>query len=137
MLHQLQRLDDASIVVDLLKAGIVKGAKIDLDCALVLLPPVISLLQSDYDEHNLAAIEGLTQFVLIFGQLIRNTRTVKKDMLGVDLSAEARQQRCQAAFEHLASVVPMLQKCCSRDTLRQPATELLGALQSELGMASK
>ena len=109
MLQHVERLDDQSVSVDLLRSGIVRSGRLDLEAALVLLPILGGILFSTYEEHALVAIDALAELLRIFGQLIKNTRAAAQDMLGVDLSAEARLQRCQAAFEHFASSVPRLQ----------------------------
>lgn len=135
MLQHLNRLDDPSVAVDVVKAGVLKGGRLDLECALVLLPTLDTLLGSTFDDHALAAIEAVSQLVLIFGQLIRNTRAVAHDMLGVDLSAEARQQRCQACYEQFTSMLPRLrQLALGSGKLKRASGELLEVLVSEIGL---
>ena len=61
----------------------------------------------------------------------------EEDMLGVDLSAEARQQRCQAAFERFAALVPRLQRLAGAGTagrLGRAAAELLETLHVQVGL---
>ena len=136
MLQYLQRLDDPSVAVDVVKAGVLKGGRLDLECALVLLPTLDNLLASTYEAHAIAALEAVSQLVLIFGQLIRNTRAIARDMLGVDLSAEARQQRCQACYEQFLAMVPRLrQLALGSGNLKRAAAELLESLDHELGLS--
>jgi len=60
---------------------------------------------------------------------------VAKDMLGVDLSAEARQQRCQAAFEYFAGLIPKLKKLAEMGGLLcRMANELLETLSTQIGL---
>ena len=136
MLQYLQDLNDPRVTVDLIRAGVVKGGRIDLECALVLLPLLADLLKANVDEPILVAVEALAQLSLIFGPLIRSTRAVAKEMLGVDLSAEARRQRCQAAFEHFASFLPRVKLLASSGGDKGRAAEdLLKAFRDQLALA--
>lgn len=136
MLQHLQQLDDPCITVDLLRAGILTGGRLDLECAIVLLPTLASVLGSVHDDHALAAIQAVSQLILIFGQLIRSTRAIARDMLGVDLSAEARQQRCQAAFELFTSLLPRLERLSALGSaLRRPAADLADSLRAQLDIS--
>ena len=83
MLQHLQRLDDPG-AVDILRAGVLRGGKLDLECALLLLPTLTTLLQSRYEDHALVAVSAVSQLVLVFGQFIRNTRVIARDAVGVD-----------------------------------------------------
>ena len=135
MLQQLARLDEPSVVVDVVRAGVLKGGRLDLECAIVLLPTLDGLLASTYEDHALAAVQAVAQLVLIFGQLIRNTRAIARDMLGVDLSAEARQQRCQAAYEQLVAMLPRLRHLAQGGgpKVKGVAAEVLESFRTELG----
>jgi hypothetical protein len=133
MLHLLQRLDDPVVTADILNAGILKGGRLDLECALVLLPSLDSLIGSTYEDHVRAGLGAVSQLTLIFGQLIRNTRAIARDMLGVDLSAEARQQRCQAAYEQFNAMLPKLRSLAScRGALQRQALDVMQLLRTEL-----
>ena len=137
MLLRLRQLDDPSLSVDIVKAGVLQG-RLDLECALVLLPTLDGLLVSTYEAHALAALNAVSQLVLIFGQLIRNTRAIARDMLGVDLSAEARQQRCQACYEQFTAMVPRLRKLGTSGSreLRAAANEVLESMRAELAIGA-
>ena len=136
MLQHLQRIDDPSVAVDIVNAGVLTGGRLDLECALVVLPLLDSLLGSTYEEHTLAALQAVSQVVASFGPLIRNTRALARDTLGVDLSAEARQQRCQACFEQLAAMVPRLrQLAAGKGKAKYAAKSLLVELRSGAGLA--
>eukprot|EP00325_Prymnesiales_sp_UTEX-LB-985_P001745 CAMPEP_0174710366 /NCGR_PEP_ID=MMETSP1094-20130205/12021_1 /TAXON_ID=156173 /ORGANISM="Chrysochromulina brevifilum, Strain UTEX LB 985" /LENGTH=631 /DNA_ID=CAMNT_0015909165 /DNA_START=20 /DNA_END=1915 /DNA_ORIENTATION=+ len=135
MLQHLQRVSDPCVVVDLLRAGILTGGRLDLECAIVLLPTLAVALDSAHDEHALASIQAVSQLLLIFGQLICSTRAIAKDMLGVDLSAEARQQRCQAAFELFGALLPRLEQLSALgSSIRRPARELADNVRVQLEM---
>ena len=56
-------------------------------------------------------------------------------MLGVDLSAEARQQRCQACYEQLGAMMPRLRHLSlGSGKLKHAADDVLDSLRGELGM---
>ena len=136
MLQQLAKLDDPSLSVDILRADILRGGRLDLEGALELLPILSSLLASTYEEHALASVRAASQLSLIFGPLIKSTRAITRDRLGVDLSAEARQQRCQAAYEHFAAMGPRLQELARfSGPLREPSREALQNFKSQLDLA--
>ena len=137
MLQYLQRLDTPS-ALDIVRSGVLtQGGRLDLECALALMPTLAALLQSTYDEHVVAAVEAVSHLLLTFGHLISSTRAIGRDMLGVDLSAEARQQRCQACYEHFAALVPRVRELSTGSggkLAQKPALELLQALHGELGL---
>lgn len=133
MLQHLQRMDDPCVLVDVARSGVLGAGRLDLDCALVLLPTLASLLSSTFEEYALAAMQALTQLLDAFGQLVQSTRALAQDRVGVDLSAEARQQKCQAFFRHLEGMQPTLQLLAgSTGGLRQPAAALLDSMRSHL-----
>lgn len=136
MLLHLQNLNDPALTVNLIKqAGILRSGRLDLECALVLLPTLRDLLESRCNSYVVAAIHAFSELALMFGQLITNTRAIAKDKLGVDLSAEARQQRCQAAFEHFADVLPRVKHLAAlpKSSEESPAaTKLIGVLRAHL-----
>ena len=72
MLQRLQQLEDPSVTYDVVAAGIIKGASIDLECVLVLLPLLTSLLDSTYEDIVLTAMRALSHLSLSFGPLIKN-----------------------------------------------------------------
>lgn len=109
MLHRLGAIEDASTTVDVLRSGILRNAKLDLECALIILPQMAPLLASEYEEHALAALDALQLLLQLFGGVIGSSRGAV-GRVGVDLSAEAREQRCAACYEHLARMRPQLQR---------------------------
>ena len=132
MLVHLQRLEDPGVVADLVKAGIVRGGRLDLDCALHLLPMLKPLLASKCDSHKSTAMDAIGELIFIFGPLIRDTRAVTNN-IGVDLNAEARQQRCQAAHELFLNTLPTLRELAAHDgKLGRQASKLLPKLLSDL-----
>lgn len=136
MLQHLGRLDDPSIAVDVVRADILRAGRIDLECALELLSILRPLLGSTYEEHALAALRAVSQLSLIFGPLIKSTRAIARDKLGVDLSAEARQQRCQACYEHFLAMRPRLVELSHvSGPLREPSRECLHNFKKELDIA--
>ena len=133
MLQHLQRLDDPTVTFDIVQAGVLKGGRLDLEGALLLLPALNTLLSSTFEDHTLAAINAIAELARGFGQLIRSTRAMSKNMLGVDLSAEARLQRCQACYEQLSSMIPRLKSLAgSGGKLQTAALGMLATLRSEV-----
>ena len=140
MLLHLQKSNDPALAVNLIKqGGILRSGRLDLECALVLLPTLRSLLESRYNSYVVAAIHAFSELALMFGHLISNTRAIAKDKLGVDLSGEARQQRCQAAFEHFADVLPRVQELAAHQKTSEEspaALKLISVLRAQLGLSS-
>ena len=58
MLQHLQRIDDPSVAVDIVNAGVLTGGRLDLECAFVVLPLLDSLLGSTYEEHTARRASG-------------------------------------------------------------------------------
>ena len=133
-MHQLDELADPVILANVVKAGAITKSHLDLESALVLLPNLRPLLCSPCDEHVLAAMEAAAHIVHTFGKLIRSTRALAKDMLGVDLSAETRQQRCQACYEQLQMMMPEIEKL-AKGRLKVRATVLLESINVELSLS--
>jgi len=104
MLVHLRQLDDESVCVDLMRVGILNTGALDLECASLALHAIAPLLASREDSIQLVAVDAVSCLLLKFGPLISSNRSVVPDAVGVDLSAEARQQRCQACFERFADI---------------------------------
>ena len=134
MLQHLQQMDDPCVCFDIVNAGIVKGGRLDLECALVLLRLLDSLLYSRAADHTLAALSAMTDLVQSFGQLIRSARSVSRDQLGVDLSAEARRDRCQAFYEKLAAMHPRVCELARSGAgdVQRAAIQVLEKLRAEV-----
>lgn len=88
MLQHLQLLDDPSVTIDLVRAGIVCGGGIDLECATVLLPQLATLVSSSYEDTAIDAMQALAQLSNTFGPLIKSTRAAAKNVLGGERTSQ-------------------------------------------------
>ena len=108
MLQQLSEAFEPAVCADLVRAIILRTCSLDLEGASLVLPALALLLH--HEGHQLLALEALAQLTDTFGPLITANRAVAQDVTGVDLSAEARQQRCQACFEQFSRIRTLLQR---------------------------
>ena len=81
---QLAYLDDLSLLVDLLHAGAVLHPLLDLEGTLLLLPLLVRLAASQFEHHQLAALDALQSLLASFGAVIAGTREAPR-AVGVDL----------------------------------------------------
>ena len=126
MLQRLQQLEDPSVTYDVVAAGIIKGASIDLECVLVLLPLLMSLLDSTYEDVVLTAMRAVSHLSLSFGPLIKNTRGVAQDMLGGEYRLSGMSE---PGCSTLTNISP---NCRSGSECRSAATALPGGLRALL-----
>lgn len=126
MLQRLQQLEDPSVTYDVVAAGIIKGASIDLECVLVLLPLLMSLLDSTYEDVVLTAMRAVSHLSLSFGPLIKNTRGVAQDMLGGEYRLSGMSE---PGCSTLTNISP---NCGSGSECRSAATALPGGLRALL-----
>ena len=134
MLRQLQRVDDAALTADVLRAGALKRAALDLEGAGLALPLLPALLASQFEEHGRAALDALDLVLASFGTLIRGSREAMGGV-GVDLSGEARQQRALACYDLIEGMAPQLARLATGGgPLNREAVEMLRSLRDQLGM---
>ena len=134
-LAQLQRLDDLALAADIVRSGALKDTRLDLECATNLLSTLRALLDSSFEDYQRASVAATSQLSHTFGPLIRSTRSVSPDQLGVNLSAEARVKRCDAAYAQFAALAPRLQQLAEgRSPLGRPAADLLAQLKGQLDL---
>ena len=87
---------------------------------------------SDYEEHAIAAIDGLGLLLRSFAELIAETRAAAVGGR-VDISAEARVQRCDTCYAALDGMRPALSRLSrTSGRLGRPAAELLEKLNTAL-----
>ena len=80
------------------------------------------------------ALEGVSQLLVRFGPLISSNRAAVPGAVGVDLSAEARQQRCQACYERFLEVKASLDHLITGGgVVGTAASGLEAQIQSTLG----
>ena len=108
MLVQMRQVDDVTVCADLMRAGILQSGTLDLEGASLVLLALAPLLASSHEDHQLVALEAVSSLLLNFGPLIRSNRESTPGAVGVDLSAEARQQRCQACFQRFIEIRALL-----------------------------
>ena len=133
-MKQLRQIDDPSVAVDLVRAGLLQSGGVDLECATALLPTLSGLLSSRHEEYQVAALDAVSHMLTGFGPLISANRAVLPDAVGVDLSAEARQRRCVACFEEFAAMgaqLRQLESCGGHAGLS--ATAILKAMSATFG----
>ena len=134
MVGQLAYLDDLSLLVDLLHAGAVLHPSLDLEGALLLLPLLVRLAASQFEHHQLAALDALQSLLASFGAVIAGTREAPR-AVGVDLSREDRRRRCDDCHEHFVALQPHARRLASDGGRAQPAAaELLVAMRTQLGI---
>lgn len=134
MVGQLAYLDDLSLLVDLLHAGAVLHPSLDLEAALLLLPLLVRIAASQFEHHQLAALEALQSLLASFGAVIAGTREAPR-AVGVDLSREDRRRRCDDCHEHFVALQPHARRLASDGGRAQPAAaELLAAMRTHLGI---
>ena len=88
-------------------------------------PPQVS----QFDQHQIAALQALQSLLASFGGLITATREAALNKsLGVDLSREERRQRCDACYEPSLALKPHARRLAADGGKAQPlAAELLQA----------
>ena len=134
MVGQLAYLDDLSLLVDLLHAGAVLHPSLDLEGALLLLPLLVRLAASQFEHHQLAALDALQSLLASFGAVIAGTREAPR-AVGVDLSREDRRRRCDDCHEQFVALQPHARRLASDGGRAQPAAaELLVAMRTQLGI---
>ena len=134
MLQRLQMLGEPAVSADVVRAGVLRSSSLDLEGASLALPTLAALLVAPHEQYQLVALEALAHVVFTFGPLIAASRGVVQDAVGVDLSAEARQQRCRACYEQLCAVGASLARFAgapgptgeSAATLRAALLRILG-----------
>ena len=132
---QLLRRGEPAVSADLIRAGVLRVSGLDLEDVSLALPTLASLLRTPHIEYQLVALEAASQMLHNFGPLITANRAVPQDAFGVDLSAEARQQRCQACFELFCELRKMLNHLIAgHGPTRDSAVSLRAKMQGVLGI---
>jgi len=108
MFVHLLQVNDSVISADILRAGVLQSSTLDLECASLVLASLIPLLSSREEDRQYIALEAIASLLHQFGPLIHSSLAVVPDAVGVDLSAEARQQRCQACYARFSEIRPLV-----------------------------
>eukprot|EP00958_Prasinococcus_capsulatus_P019921 scaffold2534_cov364-Prasinococcus_capsulatus_cf.AAC.10 len=102
-------MEDPAAVVDVIAAITSSGIQsVTLETTLPLLPVLQELLSSQYNRHALLAVRAAQEVVKMFATIIRQTRAASPSV-GVDLSLEARRERCETAYKGIRALCPGLE----------------------------
>ena len=98
------------MVVDFLNMANAKKGALTLELIPEIVPSVGALLDSPHKRYRDSALGTLSAVLRNFGHLIRETLHASPN-LGVDISFEERQEKCEAAKTSLEEILPQLQRC--------------------------
>lgn len=101
------KLPDHSVQVDVISALVEKIHLFTLDIFSCLLPLLSGLLNSKTERHVTVSLELLFELVKIFGPVIHSTISASS-LVGVDLQAEQRLERCKYCYAHLQKIRQIL-----------------------------
>ncbi|ONK64030.1 uncharacterized protein A4U43_C07F21380 [Asparagus officinalis] len=110
LISALEKMSDHAVSADVVSVLIDKSDIVTLDICTILLPLLTSLLGSDMDRHLTVSMEMLLKLVRVFGPVIHSTVS-GPPLVGVDLEAENRLERCNLCFielEKIKHVIPSL-----------------------------
>ncbi|KAH7824552.1 putative WD40 domain-containing protein [Monocercomonoides exilis] len=113
MCESLVRIDDVSVTCDILNELLKKKGLLTLDCALILLPHLMTCLTSGVDSYVNTALSAIVMFAKSFGSMIRQTRSAPVS-IGVDLSADERREKCVLANRHFVFVARALKQLAAQ-----------------------
>jgi len=132
VLLNLRQIDDTSVAADLFRSGILQSSSLDLEGASLALLALGPLFASMEEVTQLVAINAAASLLSNFGPLIHRNRSSVPDAVGVDLSAEARQQRCQACFAHFVEIRRSLDGLTATGTIAAAADKLRSQMHAIL-----
>ncbi|XP_010905604.1 katanin p80 WD40 repeat-containing subunit B1 homolog KTN80.4 isoform X1 [Elaeis guineensis] len=115
-INAVVKLPDHSVQVDLISILKEKIDLFTLELFSCLLPLLVGLLNSRTERHLIVALEMLLELVKIFGPVIHSTMSASS-LVGVDLQAEQRLERCSNCFNHLEKIKQMLPSLIRREGL--------------------
>lgn len=97
------KLPDYSVQADVIGILMDKIGIFTLDIFSCLLPVLVGLLKSKTERHVTVSLELLFKLVKIFGPLVYSTISTSS-MVGVNLQAEQRLERCKQCYNHLQKI---------------------------------
>ncbi|XP_031625371.1 katanin p80 WD40 repeat-containing subunit B1 [Contarinia nasturtii] len=104
-LRHVAKMQDHSVMVDLLGAIIEKPASWNLDMCALLLPEIYELLQSEHKFHYTRACDTLRIILSNFLPIIQsNTGPWGRSFGGVDIPREERQKKCMESAHWLCKI---------------------------------
>ncbi|CAF3711098.1 unnamed protein product [Adineta steineri] len=124
---------DLSLECFLLRFVIEKLSKRDwnLEICILILPAVRDLIKSHYHWYNLTACQGLERILGDFGKVIYDNVGAKS--IGVDLSQQARREKCESCHHTLHEIRCLLEdrlKNVSDSSVRQAFGDNLALLNA-------
>ncbi|XP_020094292.1 katanin p80 WD40 repeat-containing subunit B1 homolog [Ananas comosus] len=129
VINAMQRMSDNAVSADVVSVLMEKSDIITLDLCTSLLPLITGLLESRFDRHLGIALDMLLKLVKSFGPLIHSAISAAP-LVGVDLEAEQRLERCNLCFIELEKLKTSLLPITRRGgSIGKSAQELNLALQ--------
>jgi len=111
-LELLSKLNDASVVVDILNSLLNSSVTsvFTLDGCITLLPLLLDLLSSQYDEYVITSLKTVQFLASTFGNLIKTTLEAPPGSGGVDLSREERTEKCKLCLVSFQAIKSKVQE---------------------------
>jgi katanin p80 WD40 repeat-containing subunit B1 len=94
------KINDRACTVDLLRVFRRHPQTLSLDIAISLLPEILSLAGSQYEDHVVTAVEILSALCTSFGPLVQTTLRAPAPV-GIDMAREERLEKCKIFRDHL------------------------------------
>ncbi|XP_057328062.1 katanin p80 WD40 repeat-containing subunit B1-like isoform X2 [Microplitis mediator] len=104
------RMNDLSVIVDLLGALNLKPTIWNLDVCNLLLRPIAELLQSKYEMYVTVGCTALKLILRNFGPVIKSNVEAPLHTIGVDVSREERYHKCLSCYEKLEAMRALINK---------------------------
>ncbi|CAD5119215.1 DgyrCDS7847 [Dimorphilus gyrociliatus] len=97
-------MKDQSILVDILDVIIKKNSLWTLDLAVILLPHLLQLLQSKYENYAIVGLHSVKTILKCFGSVVKANVSAPPGAPGVDISREERHAKCKECYDLLCKV---------------------------------
>ncbi|KAL9258137.1 Katanin p80 WD40 repeat-containing subunit B1 homolog KTN80.3-like protein [Drosera capensis] len=108
----MEKMADHGVIADVISFLTEKTDAVTLDICTVILPLLASLLESDKDRHLAVSLDMLVKLVRVFGSVIYSALSAPS-LVGVDIEAETRLERCNLCYVELEKVkrcLPLLMR---------------------------
>jgi hypothetical protein len=114
----LHRIKDRAVLVDFVRVLRQVPQVLTLDVCVAILPELVDLLGSPYDDYVVPAVEVLGTIVSHFGPIVRDARNhAGKPRFMVDVAREERAEKCDKCYEHLSSVRFLIEDIARRSRI--------------------
>ncbi|XP_074099975.1 katanin p80 isoform X1 [Cotesia typhae] len=104
------RMNDLSVIVDLLGALNLKPTVWNLDVCNLLLRPITELIQSKYEMYVTVGCTALKLILRNFAPVIKSNVEAPLHTIGVDVSREERYHKCLSCYEKLEAMRTLIKK---------------------------